>query len=522
LLLWTKALAEDQKALADCDDWHDYLKAQWQSTVLSSAEDAEKAWDDALRQGMVTTAKDANAGQVELNRGAAEGLVAEQKSVTPGDYELLILPHDAIFDGRFASNAWLQELPDPVSKLVWENAASVGPATAERLGVKENDQIVLKVPSIGGGEEQITLPVLVQSGMADGVVVTTLGYGRTQAGHVATGQGVNMAPLLGRCGTPLTPWLSVDVAVAVSGQRATGAARLVRTQKQFSMMDRPISLKGTRAEYRQDPAFVKQLKHVPPLEQLDPPYDYSQGHKWGMAIDQNACTGCSACVIACQAENNIPVVGKEECGRGREMQWIRIDRYEGGDAGNPDIDHQPMLCQQCDNAPCESVCPVNATSHSPEGLNDQTYNRCVGTRYCANNCPYKVRRFNFFAYQGRIVKESVQELVFNPQVTVRSRGVMEKCTFCIQRINEVKFRDQNQEKPLKDGAIQPACAQACPAQAIVFGDVNDPESKIAQRRASSLVYHVLEELNVRPNVAYLARVTNPHSDISAPAEGGHG
>jgi molybdopterin-containing oxidoreductase family iron-sulfur binding subunit len=333
-----------------------------------------------------------------------------------------------------------------------------------------------------------------------------------------------MAPILGRCGTSLTPWLSVNVAVAAGGDRATGAARLVRTQKQFSMMDRPIVLKGTLAEYREDPAFVKHRKHVPPLDQIDPPYDYSQGHKWAMAIDQNACTGCSACMIACQAENNIPVVGKEECGRGREMHWIRIDRYEDDrdGQGNLDIYQQPMLCQHCDNAPCESVCPVNATAHSPEGLNDQTYNRCVGTRYCANNCPYKVRQFNYFDYQGRIVKESVQELVFNPQVTVRSRGVMEKCTFCVQRITAVKFAAKNRDAAVVDGEIQPACAQACPAQAIAFGDVNDPASEIAKWRASSLAYHVLEELNVRPNVAYLARVTNPHPDISGPAEGGHG
>jgi molybdopterin-containing oxidoreductase family iron-sulfur binding subunit len=244
-----------------------------------------------------------------------------------------------------------------------------------------------------------------------------------------------------------------------------------------------------------------------------------------MAVDLNACTGCSACVTACQAENNVPIVGKEECALGREMHWLRIDRYEGGDPSNPHSYVQPMPCQQCDNAPCENVCPVNATAHSTDGLNVQVYNRCVGTRYCANNCPYKVRRFNFYHYQGRLLRDSVQELVFNPQVTVRSRGVMEKCTFCLQRINEVKFRMKNAGKEIPDGAVRPACAQACPAQAIVFGNVNDPGSKIARAIKSPLAYRVLEELNVRPNVSYLARVGNPHPDVPPPGEmekGGHG
>jgi Fe-S-cluster-containing dehydrogenase component len=243
--------------------------------------------------------------------------------------------------------------------------------------------------------------------------------------------------------------------------------------------------------------------------------DYSKGHKWGMAIDLAACVGCNSCVTACQAENNIPIVGREEVANGREMHWIRLDRYEEGDPDNPRVHTQPMLCQHCDDAPCESVCPVNATSHSPEGLNEMTYNRCVGTRYCANNCPYKVRRFNFLRYQESRLKEPVQELMFNPQVTVRGIGVMEKCSFCVQRINTAKYEAQNADTPLADGAVQTACQQACPAEAIVFGDANNTQSALAEKRESGRSFHVLEELNVKPNVTYLARVRNPSQQVTS-------
>jgi molybdopterin-containing oxidoreductase family iron-sulfur binding subunit len=278
-------------------------------------------------------------------------------------------------------------------------------------------------------------------------------------------------------------------------------------------------LDGTLGEYRREPDFVKHKRHLPESADLYEPYDYSKGHKWGMSIDLSACVGCNACVTACQAENNIPIVGRDECAAGREMQWIRIDRYEGKDPENPTVHQQPMLCLHCDNAPCESVCPVNATSHSPEGLNEMTYNRCVGTRYCSNNCPYKVRRFNFFRYQQAQLRDPVQELAFNPQVTVRGVGVMEKCTFCVQRINEAKYKALNAGKELADGAFQTACQQACPARAIVFGDTNDRSSRIAEAKASPRAFHVLEELNVKPNVTYLARVRNP--GVDTPTGSGH-
>jgi molybdopterin-containing oxidoreductase family iron-sulfur binding subunit len=296
----------------------------------------------------------------------------------------------------------------------------------------------------------------------------------------------------------------------------------VRVQLSFSQEGRPLVVEGTRAEYEADPDFVRGRFHLPPRVQLDDEWDYSKGHKWGIAIDLSLCTGCNACVVACQSENNIPVVGKDDCAKNRDMAWLRIDRYEEGDPENPWVGQQPMLCQHCDNAPCETVCPVNATSHSPEGLNEQTYNRCVGTRYCSNNCPYKVRKFNFFNYTKREAVDPVKELLANPSVTVRSRGVMEKCTFCIQRINAAKFRASNEARPLADGEIRTACQQACPAGAIVFGDANDPESELRRRRSSPLAYQVLEELNARPNVTYLARVRNPHPRLAAaPTAGGH-
>jgi molybdopterin-containing oxidoreductase family iron-sulfur binding subunit len=525
LFAWTRALSGPNDDIRRLEDWHDYLQRRWQRRLVAVAPTSrrsdtgetpvpqlgagreetqrlqcKRAWEDALRSG----------GQLQvkatlfptLHRRAAEA-IAQTTHPRGGDYELVIFPHPAVYDGRFANNGWLQELPDPVSKLVWENVASMSPRTAEKLGATEGDMVAL---SVGNGS--IELPVLIQPGASDGVVATTLGHGHTQGGRVSLeAGGTNVAPLLGQS-DPAAPRLAIDVKVRKTG----GSRKPVRTQKQFSMHGRPIVLDGTLDEYRSDAAFVKHKRHLPAPADLNEPYDYSKGHKWAMAVDLGACVGCNACVTACQAENNIPIVGRQECKVGREMHWIRIDRYHEGDQDNPRIHHQPMLCQHCDNAPCESVCPVNATSHSPEGLNEMTYNRCVGTRYCSNNCPYKVRRFNFLRYQAMRLHDPVQELAFNPQVTVRGVGVMEKCTFCVQRIYEAKFKVLNKGGRLADGAIQTACQQACPAQAIVFGDANDPNSRLAKLRSSPRAFHVLEELNVKPNVTYLARVRNPNPD----------
>lgn len=517
LLAWTKALSDEDEAIRGCDDWHEYLRRRWQDELAGkAAADAEhegkreRVWADALRLGGSFHERKARPFP-ELNRSLA-GELAED-APRSGEYELVIHPHHAVYDGRFANNAWLQELPDPVSKLVWDNAASVSPRTARKLDVGEGDLVAVRV-----GERSVELPVLVQPGTADGVIATSLGHGRVLGGQILQqAEGANVAPLLGRQDRT-TPRLATDARVT----KGDGTSRkLVRTQKWFSMEDRPIALDGTLAEYRQDAGFVKHKRRLPEPVDMYPPYDYSKGHKWAMAIDLSACVGCNACISACQAENNIPIVGRDQCAVGREMHWIRIDRYEEGDSDDPVVHQQPMLCQHCDSAPCESVCPVNATTHSPEGLNEMVYNRCVGTRYCSNNCPYKVRRFNFLRYQQAQLKDPVQELLFNPQVTVRGVGVMEKCTFCVQRINAGKYTAKNKNAALKDGEIQTACQQACPAQAITFGDLNDPNSRIARMHASGRAFFVLEEYNVRPNVAYLARVRNPKLPTSGRADGSH-
>ncbi|UCE61306.1 MAG: 4Fe-4S dicluster domain-containing protein [Phycisphaerales bacterium] len=514
LFLWTQALTKEGSPIRECEDWHDYLRIRWGGQVVgaesySEQREQRQRWEDVLRRGGSFEEKKA-VPLPKLKRGAAESL--SRVELSADGYEVTIQPHHAVYDGRFANNGWLQELPDPVSKLVWDNAASVSPQTAQSLEVSEGDMIAIEV-----GDGSVELPVLVQPGMADGVIATSLGFGRTAGGQILqqAGEG-NAAALLGRQ-DPATPRLATDARVTKTGR----SRKLVRTQKQFSMQGRPIVLTGTLEEYRKDAGFVSHKRHMPELVSMYQPYDYSKGHKWAIAIDLGVCVGCSACVIACQAENNIPIVGREQCAVGREMHWMRIDRYHDGDSENPTVHQQPMLCQQCDNAPCESVCPVNATTHSPEGLNEMVYNRCVGTRYCSNNCPYKVRRFNFLRYQKTQLRDPLQELAFNPQVTVREMGVMEKCTFCVQRITAGKFRAKNEGRALKDSEIQTACQQACPAQAIVFGDLNDPQSRIAKLYASKRAFFVLEEYNVRPNVAYLARVRNPNPSSAENVSGGH-
>jgi len=426
---------------------------------------------------------------------------------------VVILPHSAVHDGRYANNGWLQELPDPVSKLVWDNAAAISPATARELGVEEGENL-----SIVAADREITVPALIQPGAADGVVALTLGHGRTLGGRVAVeAAGVNSALLLGAAGTG-TPHLVTGAAV----RTVSGSVELVRTQKQFSQHDRHLVRDTSLKQWEMNPRVIQESRHLPdPDFDLYEAVDYSKGHKWGLAVDLNSCVGCGSCITACQAENNIPIVGKEQCGNGREMHWLRLDRYYDGDLENPTVQHQPMLCQHCDNAPCENVCPVNATNHSPEGLNDMAYNRCVGTRYCSNNCPYKVRRFNFYRYHQERLHDPVQELAFNPQVTVRGVGVMEKCTFCVQRINAAKHKAKLAGRELAEGDIQTACQQACPARAISFGDVNREESAVARARQSNRAYHVLEELNVKPNVTYQARIRNRATDDPTPEKDGH-
>jgi Fe-S-cluster-containing dehydrogenase component len=404
-----------------------------------------------------------------------------------------------VHDGRFANNAWLQELPDPVTKLTWGNAALISPRLADEYHLENEDVVELEVDG-----RKIEIPVWISPGQVDNSISVALGYGRTAAGRVGNGVGVDAYKLR----TSDNMWFVSGVTI-----RKTGAkAGLACTQDHGSMEGRPIVRENTLAGYKEKAEFYpKEIEH-PPLVSLWDEHKYDKGYQWGMSIDLNACTGCNACVVACQAENNIPVVGKEQVRNAREMHWMRIDRYYAGDINDPEVAVQPMNCQHCEMAPCEQVCPVAATSHDPEGLNVMVYNRCIGTRYCSNNCPYKVRRFNFFNYT-KDLPELVQ-MAQNPEVTVRFRGVMEKCTYCIQRISAAKINAKNQGRTVADGEIKTACEAACPARAIVFGNINDPNSRVSQLKKNDRKYHVLEELNIRPRTSYLAKLRNPHPALA--------
>ncbi|MGB9604987.1 MAG: 4Fe-4S dicluster domain-containing protein, partial [Bryobacteraceae bacterium] len=354
------------------------------------------------------------------------------------------------------------------------------------------------------GDRRIAAPVWILPGHADEAVSIALGYGRTRCGRVGRRVGHDAYPLR----TAERPGFLVGVQLRRTGRRYA----LVTTQEHHSMEGRPLVREATLETFRAEPDFAQRMGPKAELFSLFKEHDYSQGHQWGMVVDLNACTGCNACILACQAENNIPIVGKDQVRRGREMHWIRLDRYFAGSEDDPQIAWQPVACQHCEMAPCETVCPVAATNHSPEGLNDMTYNRCVGTRYCANNCPYKVRRFNFLDYHKGL--QEVEKMVYNPEVTVRMRGVMEKCTYCVQRIEEKKIQAKAEGRRLRDGEILTACQQTCPAQAIVFGDLNDPQSRLARLKRDPRNYGLLAELNTRPRTSYLARVRNPNPELS--------
>jgi len=420
------------------------------------------------------------------------------------DLELVFRPDPTVYDGRFANLGWLQELPKPFSKITWDNTIQLSPATAASLGVASQDvvDVTANGRTVGG-------PAWIVPGQADGVVTVHLGYGRTRAGRVGSGIGFNAYMLR----TSDAAWTSRGVTIARTGVRYAVAS----TQLHHDMAGRPLVRSASLEEFRKNPGGVKAEEPEPPgTLTLYPKHEY-KGYAWGLAIDINACTGCNACVVACQSENNVPVVGKEQVAKGREMQWIRVDTYyKGNPDTNPEAYHQPVMCQHCEKAPCEVVCPVGATLHSDEGLNDMVYNRCVGTRYCSNNCPYKVRRFNFLLYQDWDTPSL--KMGRNPDVSVRSRGVMEKCTYCVQRITRAKIDSEKEDRKVRDGEIVTACEQVCPAQAIVFGNINDPESRVSKLRAEPLNYSLLGELNTRPRTTYLAALKNTNSALGDGAE----
>ena len=407
--------------------------------------------------------------------------------------EIVFRPDPGLFDGRFANNGWLQEVPKPLTKLTWDNAAHVSAGTAKRLGVKNEDLVRL----IAGGAT-LDAPVWILPGQPDDVVTLHLGHGRTRAGRVGNGTGVNAYLLRAAAGLWAAP---------AAVQKTGGTYALATTQHHFNMEGRHLVRTGTFEEYRKDPDFARKLEEVPTISMYQG-FKYDQ-HAWGLAVNLSSCTGCNACVVACQSENNIPTIGKDQVRRGREMHWIRIDRYYEGSPENPAMHNQPVMCMHCEQAPCEVVCPVAATTHSEEGINEMTYNRCIGTKYCSNNCPYKVRRFNFYDY-NKDKHLPVLTLLANPNVTVRQKGVMEKCNYCIQRVNRARMDAEKENRRVRDGEVLTACQQVCPTEALVFGDINDPASKVAMLKAEQLNYGMLAELNTRPRTTYLAKLINPN------------
>ncbi|HSQ76360.1 MAG TPA: 4Fe-4S dicluster domain-containing protein [Bacteroidota bacterium] len=509
LLRWMSASTPFSELL-----YQEYLKRHWESTIFPSlgrSTDFLTFWQTALHDGVVATPVPAQA-PLQFRKEALASLRPEDHA---DRYAVLVLPSPYLGDGRWANNGWLQELPHPVSKVVWDNYAAISPAGARALGVESNDLIDVATES-----GKVTLPVFVQPGTAEHLISVSLGYGRWNAGPVGSNVGVDVTPLL-----PTGTLDGPRVVRALSVSKSEGSYTLASTQEHHALDDtfvkdfhlkRHIIREGILEEYRNDPHSlgIEHKEH----ESISPRVEFV-GVKWAMAIDLNKCTGCNACVAGCNVENNLPVIGKEQVAEGREMQWIRIDRYYSGTSEEPLASHQPMLCQHCDNAPCENVCPVVATNHSPDGLNQMIYNRCVGTKYCSNNCPYKVRRFNFFNFRDHLADGYYQQepvsLMHNPEVTVRSRGVMEKCTFCVQRIMEARQQATEAGETFDGKQVETACQQACPAQAIVFGNMHDPGADISRYREHPAAYDVLGELNVKPNVTYLARLRNIHSEKRA-------
>ncbi len=494
-------------------DYYTYLRDFWRKELYPrqvAMKGFDAFWDRSLEEGVFVPESTEAAGPAEEThflggwKAAAQDIVEgsrrAQAGPRGGPYEVHLYESVALRDGRHANNPWLQELPDPVSKVTWGNFAAVAPALAARLGLENGDVVALK-----SRRGQLELPVLVQPGQAARTVSVALGHGRTRAGKVGLGVGANAfswaATALG-----VRRYSASGVTLEKTGRKDP----LACTQTHFSMEGRPIALETTVEALREEAAAPREAEVLPSLWAARPGGE----HAWGMAIDVNSCIGCSACVVACQAENNVPVVGKDQVQRARAMHWIRIDHYYRGPEDNPASLHQPMMCQHCGNAPCETVCPVLATTTSSEGLNQQVYNRCIGTRYCANNCPYKVRRFNFYDYTQNPkfdfnMTSPLGRMVLNPDVAVRSRGVMEKCSLCVQRIQLAKNDALQGKRELADGDVQTACQQACPAHAIVFGDLKDPESRVSQLRQDPRHYRVLEELGTRPSVGYLKKLRHP-------------
>jgi Fe-S-cluster-containing dehydrogenase component len=473
-------------------DDYTLVRNYWQQEAQQRGQgDFEAFWHEALRVGVVP-----DTAASTLTATPRANLAADLPSATTiigSDLNVLLRPDPLVWDGRYADNPWLLETPRPFTRLTWDNAALIAPATAERLGIKTED--VLTITANG---HSVRAPFFVLPGQAADCITLPLGFGR-RAGGLSADVGFDAY----RLRTSQSPWL-VPVTLGKTGD----SLRLATTQGHDRVAGRDLLHEGTLAEYQKNRHLLKQQSSE---GSLYPGYSYPR-NAWAMAIDLNSCIGCQACVTACQAENNVPIVGKDQVLAGRAMHWLRIDRYYSGPPDNPDFAFEPMPCMHCENAPCEVVCPVHATVHDNDGLNLMVYNRCVGTRFCSNNCPYKVRRFNFFDYTAQNERPAES---WNPQVTVRERGVMEKCTYCIQRIRTTLIDADREDRRVSDGEIVTACQQSCPTQAIIFGNRNDPESTVARRKASPLGYVLLEDLNTRPRTSYTALIRNPNPAIES-------
>jgi molybdopterin-containing oxidoreductase family iron-sulfur binding subunit len=482
---------------------------------IAGGGDLEAKWTEFLRQGFLPDTAWPDAA-LAFNAANATALAGQYRPEM-GGLEVSFIPSSTLDDGRYANNGWLQETPDFATKITWDNAALISPATAKELGVATGDMV-----SLSAGDRSMEAAALIAPGHADGAVSIAVGYGRTNITHVSDKVGFNAYPLRTTRGMSH---------VCNGSLKRTGAKhKFAETQIHQNMEGRDLVREATMERYAKEPTFAQTMGmdgHIPPNISLFTHPPLTSPEQWGMTVDLSTCTGCNACVVACQAENNVPIVGKDQVSRGRNMAWIRMDRYFAGDENDPEMLSQAIMCQHCENAPCETVCPVNATVHSEDGLNLMAYNRCIGTRYCANNCPWKVRRFNFFDYNqrpldqlylGPFAKKGMADslqMSKNPNVTVRMRGVMEKCTYCIQRIEEARITQTvragaSDKSKVPFPEVKSACQQACPSESIVFGNIKDPQSRVYKLKQEPRNYEMLKYLNVSPRTTYLARIKNPN------------
>ena len=515
---------------------YDTIKKVWKDSIVKES-NFERNWEKILHDGIYNKPL-LKSKKVRSNKQVSTAVLSKDQSLEENKFEIIFAPSSSVYDGRYANNGWLQEIPKPITSLTWDNVAFVSMKVAKKLNLKNGQMIEI---ALGG--DSIKIPAWIVPGQNNKTITLELGYGREFAGRIGSGVGFNVYPLR----TSANMGCAINASIKVLNETypiastqdhygfeedklaAPGFSNLSGDEIQSRIPD--LVKQSTLKEYKEHPEFVQDIveSHKPDKKRswadhsmynIEPEYDYSKGNQWGMSIDLTSCTSCNACSIACQSENNIPVVGKEQVMNGREMHWIRIDNYFSGDPDNPEVSTQSVSCVHCELAPCEQVCPVGATTHSTDGTNQMTYNRCLGTRYCANNCPYKVRKFNFYNYT-RDLPEVVQ-MAMNPDVSMRFRGVMEKCTYCYQRVSEARIKAENEDRELVDGDVKVACAQSCPADAIKFGDINDPNSEVSKAKRRNRDYALLGHLGTSPRTTYLAKIRNQNPKLSSGShQGGH-